>query len=262
MSYRFAGEGTSGVVRGGRSVVSSTPDSAVFTYDVELEPHAIPKLARPILRWWLQHSLRRDLRRLRSFVVHAALRVIDPLDRVLGDEVRGRLHAPIGLRHEAVGRGGVALDRRPTRARASRAKTSTWASSLLRATSSAAAESVVLRPQRRRQHPSPPAGTQRAVPARLRPQRGATPTADSSAARAWSVVSERSQHSSEMRAGERGHAEVAGRLGLLDGDPQRGRTRRRSRRPGTGLGRDSRPDRPRSDGSRDVERSPTRVRSA
>ncbi len=71
MSYRFAGEGTSGVVRGGRSVVSSTPDSAVFTYDVELEPHTIPKLARPILRWWLQHSLRRDLRRLRSFVVHA-----------------------------------------------------------------------------------------------------------------------------------------------------------------------------------------------
>ena len=57
--------------RGGRSVVSSAPDSAVFTYDVELEPHAIPKLARPILRWWLQHSLRRDLRRLRSFVVHA-----------------------------------------------------------------------------------------------------------------------------------------------------------------------------------------------
>jgi hypothetical protein len=71
MSYRFAGEGTSGVVRGGRSVVSSALDSAVFTYDVELEPHAIPKLARPILRWWLQHSLRRDLRRLRSFVMHA-----------------------------------------------------------------------------------------------------------------------------------------------------------------------------------------------
>jgi hypothetical protein len=72
MSYRFAGEGNSGVVRGGRSVVASTPDSAVFTYDVELEPHAIPKIARPILRWWLQHSLRRDLRRLRKSMVNAA----------------------------------------------------------------------------------------------------------------------------------------------------------------------------------------------
>jgi hypothetical protein len=69
MSYRFAGAGTSGVVRGGRTVVPSTAESAVFTYDVELEPHAIPRLVRPALRWWLQHSLRRDLRRLRTLIL-------------------------------------------------------------------------------------------------------------------------------------------------------------------------------------------------
>ncbi|MDP9463997.1 MAG: SRPBCC family protein [Actinomycetota bacterium] len=69
MSYSFAGAGTSGVVRGRRSVVAAgTPCSAVFSYDVELEPNAIPRLARPVLRWWLQHSLRRDLRRLRTML--------------------------------------------------------------------------------------------------------------------------------------------------------------------------------------------------
>ena len=73
MSYRFAGAGTSGVVRGRRSVTrASTPKTAVFTYDVELEPNAIPRLARPILRWWLQHSLRRDLRRLRTLITSTA----------------------------------------------------------------------------------------------------------------------------------------------------------------------------------------------
>ena len=69
MSYRFAGEGTSGAVRGGRRVVNGeAPGSAVFTYDVDLEPHAIPVGARRLLTWWLGHSLRRDLRRLRTLV--------------------------------------------------------------------------------------------------------------------------------------------------------------------------------------------------
>jgi hypothetical protein len=73
MSYRFAGAGTSGVVRGRRSVVPATsPESAVFTYDVELEPQAIPRLARPVLRWWLQRSLRRDVHRLRALITTAA----------------------------------------------------------------------------------------------------------------------------------------------------------------------------------------------
>jgi hypothetical protein len=69
MSYRFAGTGTSGVVRGRRRVVPATsPNSAIFTYDVELEPQAIPRLVGPLLRWWLEHSLRRDLRRLRALL--------------------------------------------------------------------------------------------------------------------------------------------------------------------------------------------------
>ena len=72
MSYRFAGAGTSGVVRGRRSVVPGPGSgSATFTYDVELEPQAIPRIARPMLRWWLQHSLRRDLRQLRNLIVAA-----------------------------------------------------------------------------------------------------------------------------------------------------------------------------------------------
>jgi hypothetical protein len=70
MSYRFAGHGTSGVVRGRRSVVPIGPDSAVFTYDVELEPDSISPLTRPVMRWWLQHSLRRDLRRLRTLIAN------------------------------------------------------------------------------------------------------------------------------------------------------------------------------------------------
>jgi polyketide cyclase/dehydrase/lipid transport protein len=69
MSYSFAGLGTSGVVRGRRSVVTAgTPDATVFSYDVEIEPNTIPRLARPILRWWLQHSLRRDVSRLRTML--------------------------------------------------------------------------------------------------------------------------------------------------------------------------------------------------
>ena len=68
-SYRFAGTGTSGNVRGRRSVrPGEQPDSAVFAYDVELEPLAIPRIAQPVLSWWLGHSLRRDLSRLRRLV--------------------------------------------------------------------------------------------------------------------------------------------------------------------------------------------------
>ena len=69
LSYRFAGTGTSGDVRGRRSVrAGSTPQSAVFTYDVELEPRDIPRLAQPLLARWLTHSMRRDLHRLRQLI--------------------------------------------------------------------------------------------------------------------------------------------------------------------------------------------------
>lgn len=68
-SYRFAGSGTSGAVEGGRRVVAGPePGTAVFTYDVDLQPTALPRAARPVMAWWLRHSLRRDLSRLRQLV--------------------------------------------------------------------------------------------------------------------------------------------------------------------------------------------------
>jgi hypothetical protein len=67
LSYRFAGNGDSGQVRGRRSVrAGSRPGSAVFAYDIELVPDALPAFARPVLLHWLRRSLRRDLRRLRT----------------------------------------------------------------------------------------------------------------------------------------------------------------------------------------------------
>jgi hypothetical protein len=72
MSYGFEGTGTSGVVRGRRTVVPAGDGRAVFAYDVDLEPHGIPRAARPLLRWWLEHSLRRDLRRLRAHLIATA----------------------------------------------------------------------------------------------------------------------------------------------------------------------------------------------
>lgn len=65
MTYSFTGNGTSGHVSGRRTVSTHSPQTAVFTYDVQLEPTNIPRPARPVLRWWLERSLRRDLNRLR-----------------------------------------------------------------------------------------------------------------------------------------------------------------------------------------------------
>ena len=67
LSYRFAGAGTSGDVRGGRSVVAAD-GGAVFTYDVEVVPHRLPRPLRPIAARLFVHGMRRDLRRLRSLV--------------------------------------------------------------------------------------------------------------------------------------------------------------------------------------------------
>ena len=69
LSYSFAGAGTSGVVRGRRSVrAGDAPGSAVFSYEVELEPQGMPRGVAPVLAWWLRHSLRRDLGRLRALI--------------------------------------------------------------------------------------------------------------------------------------------------------------------------------------------------
>jgi hypothetical protein len=69
LSYRFSGEGTSGAVTGGRSVrAGDRPGTSVFTYDVEVVPDGVPRMLRPVLGWWLTHSLRRDLGRLRDLI--------------------------------------------------------------------------------------------------------------------------------------------------------------------------------------------------
>ena len=69
LSYRFAGTGTSGAVTGGRRVEPGAgPDTSVFTYDVEVVPTGVPAVARPVLGWWLRHSMRRDLRQLRTLL--------------------------------------------------------------------------------------------------------------------------------------------------------------------------------------------------
>ena len=63
--------------------------------------------------------------------------------------------------------------------------------------------------------------------------------AASSAARAARVAAERAQHAAEVHARERRQAHVAGGLGLLDRELERGGAGRRSRRPGTAPGRGS-----------------------
>lgn len=69
LSYRFSGAGTSGRVSGRRSVRDGDrPGTAVFAYDVELQPEGIPRFAQPLMAGWLRHSLRRDLRRLRTML--------------------------------------------------------------------------------------------------------------------------------------------------------------------------------------------------
>jgi hypothetical protein len=64
-SYRFTGSGATGAARGGRSVQPAGDRVSVFRYDVEVEAADVSRLARPVLGWWLTHSLRRDVRRLR-----------------------------------------------------------------------------------------------------------------------------------------------------------------------------------------------------
>ena len=70
LTYGFAGAGTSGRVSGRRTVTTSASgDSARFSYEVRLEPgETMPRVVAPLLARWLQHSMRRDLRRLRRLV--------------------------------------------------------------------------------------------------------------------------------------------------------------------------------------------------
>jgi hypothetical protein len=67
-AYRFAGTGTDGRVVGGRSVQPVGDRTSVFRYDVQVAAPKVPLVLRPVVRRWLTHSLRRDLRRLRRML--------------------------------------------------------------------------------------------------------------------------------------------------------------------------------------------------
>ena len=68
-SYRFAGDGTIGRLRGGRAVRPAGDGSAtVFTYTVDLEPKGRMRILRPVLGPMVRSNLKKDLRKLRSLL--------------------------------------------------------------------------------------------------------------------------------------------------------------------------------------------------
>ena len=67
VSYAFAGGGTSGEVRGGRSV-RATPDGAEFTYAIDLQPTRGLRMLGPLLVPMLRSGLRKDLGRLKELL--------------------------------------------------------------------------------------------------------------------------------------------------------------------------------------------------
>ncbi len=68
-SYRFTGEGTIGGVAGARRVESDGADgSAVFTYEIELEPKGIMRLLGPLLAPMVRSGLKKDLGRLKQLL--------------------------------------------------------------------------------------------------------------------------------------------------------------------------------------------------
>lgn len=66
-SYRFAGSGTIGGLRGGRRV-RPEGQGAVFTYAIELEPTGAMRLLRPILGPMVRSGLKKDLGRLKQLL--------------------------------------------------------------------------------------------------------------------------------------------------------------------------------------------------
>ena len=69
VSYAFAGRGTSGEVRGARTV-RATPDGegADFTYGIELQPARGLRILGPLLVPMLRSGLRKDLDRLKELL--------------------------------------------------------------------------------------------------------------------------------------------------------------------------------------------------
>ena len=68
VSYRFAGGGTIGQVRGMRSVEPTGDGSAAFTYQVELRPTRHYRPLRSLLGRTLGSTLHRDLQRLKQLM--------------------------------------------------------------------------------------------------------------------------------------------------------------------------------------------------
>jgi hypothetical protein len=66
-SYRFAGRGTIGGVAGVRTVESGGSDAtAVFTYEIDLQPKGAMRLLRPLLGPIVRSGLKKDLQRLKA----------------------------------------------------------------------------------------------------------------------------------------------------------------------------------------------------
>ena len=66
--YRFAGEGDSGRVDGGRAVVANADGTTTFTYDIELHLEGMLARLAPAVAWFMRRALRRDVRRLRRIL--------------------------------------------------------------------------------------------------------------------------------------------------------------------------------------------------
>jgi carbon monoxide dehydrogenase subunit G len=69
VSYSFAGAGTSGDIRGRRTVMPKPGgDGSVFTYTIELEPRGTARALGPLLVPLLRSGLQKDLKRLKALL--------------------------------------------------------------------------------------------------------------------------------------------------------------------------------------------------
>jgi carbon monoxide dehydrogenase subunit G len=69
VSYRFAGAGTIGGLRGARRVEPEPNGAgAIFTYEIELEPQGGMRLLRPVLGRMVRSGLKKDLATLKGLL--------------------------------------------------------------------------------------------------------------------------------------------------------------------------------------------------
>lgn len=72
VSYRFAGSGTSGDIRGSRTVRAyQGGGGSVFTYQIDLEPKGVTRALGPLLVPILRSGLQKDLKRLKALLEKA-----------------------------------------------------------------------------------------------------------------------------------------------------------------------------------------------